>query len=237
MNTSDKEDTHSTLESPEKPKASKIYYAIGTPIHNPKYDPKDEHVRWLLQQFSAMEIPQDDKDFDIFQAVMDQTDIYNLEGIDFRDFMLDFIVQHRDLIEPVIVNNLKARSLTFEKYVTFMAKGKTNGLDVTLKCLSMMLRKAIVVLVEDYLWFTHNRPVKEIELAMILRKDGKFTGIRRKDGKLLGCNLPFLKEWMQSQTQNVPPEYSSENCENFDNSEMESENTQDSDGRSSNISE
>ena len=155
--------------------------------------------------------------------------------------MLDFIIQHRDLIEPVIANNLKARSITFETYVNCMAKGKTNGLDLTLKCISMMLRKAIVVLVEDYLWFTHNRPVKEVELAMILRKDSKFTGLRRKDGKLLSCNLPFLKEWMESQTQKVPPEYSSENCENFDVSEdasgMESENMEVSAEKCSELSE
>ena len=140
-----------------------------------------------------------------------------------------------------MLNNLKAHRLTFEGYVNCMAKGKTNGLDLTLKCISMMLRKAIVVLVEDYLWFTHNRPVKEVELAMILRKDGKFIGLRRKDGKLLGCNLPFLKEWMESQTQEVLPEYSSENCDKFDDSqdasEMESENTEFSAEKCSEFSE
>ena len=69
-----------------------------------------------------------------------------------------------------------------------------NGLDVTLKCISMMLCKAIVVLAEDYLWFTHKREIKSIELVMILRKDGKFRGLRRMDGKLLECNLPYLKD-------------------------------------------
>ena len=103
-----------------------------------------------------MEILQENQDCDIFQAVLDQTNIYNLEGIDLQDFMLDFIIKHRDLIEPVILNNLKACSITFERYVNCMSRGTTNGLDVTLKCISMMLRKAIVVLVEDYLWFTHN---------------------------------------------------------------------------------
>ena len=237
MVTSEQEDTSSTVHSPDKPKASKIYYAIGLPISNPKTDPKDKHVHWLLEQFSAMEIPQEDQEFDIFQALLDQTDIYNLESIDLRDFMLDFIIKHRDLIEPVILNNLKARSITFERYVNCMAKGTTSGLDVTLKCLSMMLRKAIVVLVEDYLWFTHNRPIQEIELAMILRKNGKFTGLRRKDGKLLGCNLPFLKEWMKSQTQTVPPEYSSEKSDNFDGSEIDSENTEESEIKFSEVNE
>ena len=76
---------------------------------------------------------------------------------------------------------------------------------------------------------------------MILRKNDKFTGLHCKDGKLLSCNLPFLKEWMQSQTQKVPPEYSSENSQNFDvnedASEMESENMEDSQGQSSEVSE
>ena len=239
--TSDKDESNSTIQSPQRPKGSKIYYSIGTPIAKPKTDPKDEHVRWLLDQFSAMEIPQAEDECDIFQAVLDQTDIYNLQSIDLRDFMLDFIIQHRDMMEPVIANNLKARSLTFEGYVNCMAKGKTNGLDLTLKCISMMLRKAIVVLVEDYLWFTHNRPVKEVELAMILRKDGKFIGLHRKDGKLLGCNLPFLKEWMESQAQEVPPEYSSENSDKLDESqeasEMESENTEFSADKCSELSD
>ena len=226
--TSDKDESNPTIQSPQRPKGSKIYYSIGTPIAKPKTNPKDEHVRWLLDQFSVMEIPQDEDECDIFQAVLDQMNIYNLKNIDLRDFMLDFIIQQRDMMESVIANNLKARTLTFEGYVNCMAKGKTNGLDLTLKCISMMLRKAIVVLVEDYLWFTHNQPVKQVELAMILRKDGKFTGIRRKDGKLLSCNLPFLKEWMESQTQEVLPEYSSENSDKIndsqDGSEMESEN-------------
>ena len=76
---------------------------------------------------------------------------------------------------------------------------------------------------------------------MILRNDGKFTGIRRKDGKLLVCNLPFLKEWMESQTQQVPAEYSCENADEIDDSqeesEMESENTEVSAKKCSHLSE
>ena len=100
--TSDKDESNSTIQSPQRPKGSKIYYSIGTPIAKPKTDPKDEHVRWLLDQFSAMEIPQAEDECDIFQAVLDQTDIYNLHSIDLRDFMLDFIIQQRDMMEPVI---------------------------------------------------------------------------------------------------------------------------------------
>ena len=82
MITSDKDKSNSTIHSPKKPKGSKIYYAIGLPITKPKTDPKDEHVRWLLNQFSVMEIPQDEEECDIFQAVLDQMDIYNLQSID-----------------------------------------------------------------------------------------------------------------------------------------------------------
>ena len=56
-----------------------------------------------------------------------------------------------------------------------MVKGNTNGFDVTLKCISMMLRKAIVVLVEEYLWLTNKSDIKNIELVMILRKEGQIS--------------------------------------------------------------
>ena len=113
----------------------------------------------------------------------------------------------------MIANNLKARCLNFEKYVKWMVKGNTNCLDVTLKCISMMLRKSILVLAEDYLWFTHKCDIKNMEIVMILRKDGKFRGVRRMDGKLLQCNLPYLKDWMESQSMKGDDYPSSENTD------------------------
>ena len=180
--------------SPVVRKASKIYYVVGTPITQPKSDPSDEHVRWFTEAYNSEEVLQQSDKFDIFQAVLDQCEIPNVCASDLSEFMIDFITKQRDIIEPVIKNNLKARSLNFETYVKWMEKGKTNGLDVTLKCISMMLRKAIVVLSEDYLWLTHRRDLKDIELVMILREDGKFHGLRRSDGRLLKCNLPYLKD-------------------------------------------
>ena len=107
-----------------------------------------------------------------------------------------------------------------------MVKGNTNGLDVTLKCISMMLHKAIVVLAEDYLWFTHKRDIKNMELVMILRKDGKFHGVRRMDGKLLECYLPYLKDWMESQSNKIDDEVSSENMDQTDNTKHDVKNCQ-----------
>ena len=181
-------------QSPVLGKASKIYYVVGTPITQPKCNPSDEHVRWLTETFDSEEVEQESDKFDIFQAVLDQCDIPNICASELRDFMIDFIVKQRDIIEPVITNNLKACSLNFNKYVKWMVKGNTNGSDVTLKCISMMLCKAIVVLAEDYLWFTHKCEIKNIELVMTLRKDGKFRGLRIIDGEILGCNLPYLKD-------------------------------------------
>ena len=186
--------------SPVVRKASKIYYVVGTPITQPKSNPSDEHVRWFTEAYNSEEVSQESDKFDIFQAVLDQCEISNVCASDLSDFMIDFITKQRDIIEPVINNNLKAHSLNFETYVKWMEKGKTNGLDVTLKCISMMLRKAIVVLAEDYLWLTHRRDLKDIELVMILREDGKFCGFRISDGRLLKCNLPYLKDWMESQS-------------------------------------
>ena len=116
-----------------------------------------------------------------------------------------------------------------------MVKGNTNGLDVTLKCISMMLRKAIVVLAEDYLWFTHKHEIKDMEIVMILRQDGKFHGLRRKDGKILECNLPYLKDWMESQSNKLDDEPSAENTDQTENRKHDvdnwSENTDQTENR------
>ena len=210
---SSQEDDSSIGSSPVLGKASKIYFAVGTPITQPKWDPSDEHVRWLTQTFNAEEVEQESDKCDFFQALLDQCDIPNISASELRDFMIDFLTKQRDIIEPVISNNLKARCLDFEKYVKWMVKGNTNGLDVTLKCISMMLHKVILVLAEDYLWFTHKRDIKNMEIVMILRKDGKFRGVRRMDGKLLQCNLPYLKDWMESQSMKGDEYPSSENTD------------------------
>ena len=105
-----------------------------------------------------------------------------------------------------------------------MVKGNTNGYDVLLKCISMMLRKALVVLAEDYLWFTHKCDIKNIELVMTLRKDGKFRGLRRMDGKISECNLPYLKDWMESQSNKIDDEPSSENTDQTENPKHDVDN-------------
>ena len=156
--------------------------------------------------------------------MLDQCYIPNICASELRDFMIDFITKQRDIIEPIITNNLKSRSLDFEKYVKWMVKGNTNGLDVTLKCISMMLHKAIVVLAEDYLWFTHKCDIKNMELVMILRKDGKFCGVRRMDSKLLECYLPYLKDWMESQSNKVDDEALSEKSDQTDNTKLDVKN-------------
>ena len=59
---------------------------------------------------------------------------------------------------------------------------------------------------------------------MILRKDGKFRGVRRMDGKLLECYLPYLKDWMESQSNKVDDEASSENTDQTDNTKLDVKN-------------
>ena len=105
-----------------------------------------------------------------------------------------------------------------------MVKGNTNGYDVLLKCISMMLCKALVVLAEDYLWFTHKCDIKNIELVMTLRKDGKFHGLRRMDSKISECNLPYLKDWMESQSNKIDDEPSSENMVQTENPKHDVDN-------------
>ena len=58
---------------------------------------------------------------------------------------------------------------------------------------------------------------------MILRKDGKFRGVRRMDSKLLQCNLPYLKDWMESQSMKADEYPSSENTDQSENPKHEVE--------------
>ena len=87
------EDDSSRGTSPVLGKASKIFFAVGTPISQPKYDPSDEHVRWLTETFDLEEVQQESDTFDIFQAVLDQCHIANICASELRDFMIDFITK------------------------------------------------------------------------------------------------------------------------------------------------
>ena len=90
---SQEEDDSSIGMSPVLGKASKIYFAVGTPIMQPKCDPSDEHVRWLTETFHSEEVEQESYTFDIFQALLDQCDIPNICASELRDFMIDFITK------------------------------------------------------------------------------------------------------------------------------------------------
>ena len=90
---SQEEDDSSIGSSPVLGKASKIYFAVGTPITQPKCDPSDEHVRWLTETFHSEEVEQESDKFDIFQALLDQCDIPNISASELRVFMIDFITK------------------------------------------------------------------------------------------------------------------------------------------------
>ena len=90
---SSQEDDSSIGSSPVLGKASKIYFAVGTPITQPKWDPSDEHVRWLTKTFNAEEVEQESDKCNIFQALLDQCDIPNISASELRDFMIDFITK------------------------------------------------------------------------------------------------------------------------------------------------
>ena len=105
-------------------KASKIYYVVGTLITQPNSDPSDEHVRWFTEAYNLEEVSQESDKFDIFQAVLDQCEIPNVCASDLSDFMIDFIMKQRDIIEPVITINLKALSLNFGKICEVDGKGE-----------------------------------------------------------------------------------------------------------------
>ena len=48
------------------------------------------------------------------------------------------------------------------------------------------------------------------------------SGLRRNDGQVLECNLPYLKDWMESQSNKIDDEPSLENTDPSDSQKGES---------------
>ena len=135
----------------------------------------------------------DDSANDIFHGFLQQTDLNHIKPEHLRTMLKDFIVQERAALEPIIKANLKAQCMTYNDLVTFLSKSNTNGMDLTLKALSFMFKKAIMVIAEDYLWLSHTRPFENFDILYILFKGGQFASAPTQNGSLIHCELPLIK--------------------------------------------
>ena len=177
--------------------ASELYYVIGTPISRPKDDPKTENLNWFLNTFEREIVIGDSSPNDLFEAVLSQCDLKNLSAEDLRGILKEYVVQERGTLEPLIRGNLNARNISYNQFVSFLCGNKTSGFDITLKCISFMLKKAIMVIAEDYLWLSHTRPFENFDLLFVLFKGGEFAAAKSRSGTLVQCQLPEIQKYSQ----------------------------------------
>ena len=177
--------------------ASELYYVIGTPISRPKDDPKTENLNWFLTTFEREIVIGDSSPNDLFEAVLSQCDLKNLSAEDLRGILKEYVVQERGTLEPLIRGNLNARNISYNQFVSFLCGNKTSGFDITLKCISFMLKKAIMVIAEDYLWLSHTRPFENFDLLFVLFKGGEFAAAKSRSGTLVQCQLPEIQKYSQ----------------------------------------
>ena len=87
--------------------------------------------------------------------------------------------------------NLDARKLKYHDFVKVLERSKSNGLDITFKCLSVMLQKTIIVIAEDYLWLSHQIAFEDFDLFFVMNQDGEVGAVKLWNGDVLHCVLPY----------------------------------------------
>ena len=152
-----------------------LYYVIGLPIRWPKEDPKPENLSWFLDTFQREISMGDESANDIFDGFLQQTDLKQIKPEHLRTMLKEYIVQERAVVEPIIKANMKAQCMTYNNLVTFLTKSNTNRMDLTLKALSIMFKKSIMVIAKDYLWLSHSRPFENFDILYILFKGDHFA--------------------------------------------------------------
>ena len=155
---------------------------------------------------------------DIFEAFLIQSDLKYVQPDALRTLLINFAVQNRELVEKEINENLKARNISFKDYIGFLNGSKTNGMDITLRCLSLMFGKSVVCLAEDYLWMSHKLKFEEFQILLVMYKGGKFAAAVDIDGEVEHCELPELLNFESGDARSEPFDHNVLNRSDFNNS-------------------
>ena len=166
-----------------------IYYVVGTPLSTPETDPDIDNLRWFCDTFRRQLSLSDLGANDIFDCVIRQTDLKNITAEELRCVLKKFLINEQDSVEPYIKMNLDARRLKYHDFVKVLERNKSNGLDITFKCLSVMLRKSVIVIAEDYLWLSHQIPFKNFDLFFVMNQGGEVGAAKLWSGDVLHCDL------------------------------------------------
>ena len=86
--------------------------------------------------------------------------------------------------------NLRLRGIQLKDYIQKMINRTTNGLDITLLIISMMLELTSLVLYKKYMWVSDYRDLYNCDLYLILNKNGHFKAACPKNGYKIVCQLP-----------------------------------------------
>ena len=122
----------------DKGNGTELYYVVGIPLPRAASDPDESNLYWFLNNFNRKLIFTSDGCNDIFEAFLIQSDLKYVQPDAIRTLLINFAIQNRTIVEEEINDNLKARNISFKDYISFLNGTKTNGMDITLRCLSLM---------------------------------------------------------------------------------------------------
>ena len=199
----------------EKENGTELYYVVGTPLPRASSDPDESNLCWFLNHFNRKLKFTSDCCNDIFEAFLIQSDLKYVEPDALRTILINFAVQNRELVEKEINENLKARNISFKDYISFLSGSKTNGMDLTLRCLSLMFGKSVVCLAEDYLWMSHKLKFEEFQILLVMYKGGKFAAAVNIDGEVEHCELPDLMNFESGDARSEPFDHNLLNRSDF----------------------
>ena len=86
--------------------------------------------------------------------------------------------------------NLHLHSMTLQDYIQKMINRVTNGLDITLIVLSMMLDVWIVCLYQKYMWISKEIDLTHCDIYLTLNKGGHFKVAILKNGYKILVKIP-----------------------------------------------
>ena len=185
-----------------------LYYEVRKAIHRPNTDPVREHLNWFLKTFEREVVVSKKGPNDVFEAVINQSNLRYVSPAALRNILTEFVVQERTILEPIIADNLNSRGIEYNDFVRYLRGNATNGMELTLLTLSCMLQKTIIAMAEDYVWLTHAQAFEDFDLYFVVFKSGEMSCARKINGDVVTCELPNLANFESASDRQQPYEHS-----------------------------
>ena len=87
-------------------------------------------------------------------------------------------------------SNLRLRSMSLQDYIQKMINRETNGLDITMIVLALMLDISIIVLYQKYMWVSEEKDLYNFDVYLILNKGGHVHAAAPKRGYKVCVHIP-----------------------------------------------